>query len=257
MTTVVDRSSWPIGEAGPGNAPLLESNRAQLDLDLRDSPHRKYQSPALLALHRTLTPRIQRHLRGRVLDVGCGGMPFRGSIADVADEYRSLDVEARVPGVDYISDARDMRIVDGATFDGILCSEVLEHVTEPERVLRECIRILVPGGVLVLSVPCLSRLHEEPHDYYRYTTHGLRFLLEQTGFQIREIVPTASVFSFVGHQVSTAILCSTWHIPVLRNVAFWSNAALVTVPAEALDRMLGLSRRFPLGYVAVAEKPLD
>ena len=64
----------------------------------------------------------------------------------------------------------------------MLCTQVLEHVAEPAAVLAELRRVLRDGGELWLTVPFVGELHEEPHDHYRYTSHGLRGLCERAGF---------------------------------------------------------------------------
>jgi 2-polyprenyl-3-methyl-5-hydroxy-6-metoxy-1,4-benzoquinol methylase len=232
----------------------FQRNRLKLDLELRDSVLRKYFSPALLCLDRALIPRLRNHASGKLLDAGCGAMPFKGSLTNLVEEYHSIDIERKVPEVDFVGDLQDMKGVADESYDVILCTEVLEHVPQPEKLIAEVWRVLKSRGKFILSVPHLSRLHDEPFDYYRFTKHGLQFLLEQNGFSVLEIVPTGSLFSLLGHQVSTALVGSTWHIPVLGRLVFFLNAALCTLPCYALDRLLPISGKCPLGYVAVAEK---
>jgi 2-polyprenyl-3-methyl-5-hydroxy-6-metoxy-1,4-benzoquinol methylase len=232
----------------------FQRNRLKLDLELRDSVLRKYFSPALLCLDRALIPRLRNHASGKLLDAGCGAMPFKAALTNLVDEYHSIDIERKVPEVDFVGDLQDMKGVADESYDVILCTEVLEHVPQPEKLIVEVWRVLKSRGKFILSVPHLSRLHDEPFDYYRFTKHGLQFLLEQNGFSVLEIVPTGSLFSLLGHQVSTALVGSTWHIPVLGRLVFFLNAALCTLPCYALDRLLPISGKCPLGYVAVAEK---
>jgi SAM-dependent methyltransferase len=181
-------------------------------------------------------------------------MPFRGVLAELGVEHHSMDVEQRASGVHFVADLQDMALVPEGHFDTVLCSEVSEHVPHPERALAEIARVLHPGGKVLVTVPYLSRLHEEPHDYYRHTSHGLQFLLEGAGFRVLEIAPTDSVFSFLGHQVSTAVVVGLWHVPLLRQVAFWMNAVGCSLPCYWADRVLGIGRKLPRGCVAVAEK---
>jgi 2-polyprenyl-3-methyl-5-hydroxy-6-metoxy-1,4-benzoquinol methylase len=232
----------------------FQRNRLKLDLELRNSVLRKYFSPALLCLDRVLIPRLRNHASGKLLDAGCGTMPFKASLANLVDEYHSLDIERKVPEVDFIGNLQDMKGVADESYDVVLCTEVLEHVPQPDKLIAEVWRALKSRGKFILSVPHLSRLHDEPFDYYRFTKHGLQFLLEQNGFSVLEIVPTGSLFSLLGHQLSTALVGSTWHIPVLGRVIFFLNAALCTVPCYVLDRLLPISGKCPLGYVAVAKK---
>lgn len=238
-----------------GLSTRMERNRSRLEVDLRDSWKRSYFSPAVLSLSSALLPRLRAVARGTLLDVGSGTMPFRSSVIDLVDEYRSLDVEPRVPDVDVIADVRDMRPVGSETCDVVLCSQVLEHIPDPASALTEMMRVLRPGGSLVLTVPFLSRLHEEPADYFRFTQYGLASLLEGAGFRIVAIVPAGSFCSFIGHQISTVVVCSVWDVPVVSGAAFWLNLLLVVLPCSWADRVLPMRRRMPLNYVAVAVKP--
>ena len=144
--------------------------------------------------------------------------------------------------------------VPSARYDTILCCEVLEHLPRPELALAELYRLLRPGGHLILSVPFLCRLHEEPHDYFRFTEHGLAELLSRQGFVVNAIVPTGGLFSFLGHQVSSVLMASVWRVPLLREVTMVLNAGLVVAPSRALDRLSGVVRSLPVGYVVVAAK---
>lgn len=233
----------------------IQRNRSKVDLELRESAMRQYFSPGLLCLYRTLVPRVRRHASGKLLDAGCGSMPFKKVLENLVDEYRSIDIERKVPDVDFVGDLQDMKGISTESYNVVLCTEVLEHVQQPDKLIAEVRRVLKARGKLILSVPHLSRLHEEPYDYYRFTKHGLQFLLEQNGFSVLEIVPTGSLFSFLGHQVSTVLVGSTWHIPFLGRIVFLLNAGLCTLPCYALDKLLvPMSGKFPLGYVVVGEK---
>jgi SAM-dependent methyltransferase len=232
----------------------LKQNRAQLELDLQDSKKRKYFSPAQLCLSAALLPRLRAHASGKLLDAGCGTIPFRRYYRDLVTEYHTLDIEKKIPDVDFVADLQHMDILQTASYTTVLCVEVLEHVPRPWQALAEIHRILKPAGKCILSVPYLSRLHEEPFDFFRYTRYGLQFLLEHAGFRVLEIVPTGSLFSFLGHQIATAVVCPFWHIPIVKDVAFWFNAFLCTFPCYWLDRGLRIGAKLPLGYVAVAEK---
>ena len=73
---------------------------------------------------------------------------------------------------------------DDARFESVLCNQVLEHVFNPEEFIAEIHRVLTPGGRLILTVPFVWDEHEQPHDYARYSSFGLRSLLERNGFQV-------------------------------------------------------------------------
>lgn len=124
-------------------------------------------------------------LRGAVLDVGCGRKPYRDFIP--ATRYVGVDIETpatrALAAADAYYDGRTLPFPD-ASFDGLLCTQVLEHVFEPEAFVRELARVLRSGGVLVLAVPFAWDEHEQPVDFARYSSFGLRALLERNGFTV-------------------------------------------------------------------------
>jgi SAM-dependent methyltransferase len=250
MTTITRPDAAPRGWRA-----RITANRQAIDLALaQDVDGRKRLSPALLGLTEAVVPVLHARAKGRFLDAGCGTQPFRAVVEGQVTRYLTLDVEARTDGVDYIADLEDMNVVPDASVDTVLCSEVLEHVPHPDRAVGEIARVLKPGGTLVITVPFMARLHEEPHDYFRYTRHGLRRLLGDAGFDLDDIAETGSLFSFLGHQLSVLLLGLTWHRPTIRRVAVAINAVAVVRTAAALDRLTRMARLLPLGYVAVATR---
>ena len=235
--------------------PLIERNRLRFNADLRDSPDLYRFSPSTYGRYRESNRFIARHASGKVLDVGCGDMSFRSMVVACADEYDGLDVDRRNPDVKYIGDVQNMHMIAAERYDTVLCLELLEHVSQPSIALSEISRVMRPGGRLIISVPHLSRLHEEPNDYYRYTKYGLRFLLEQAGFNVVEVVPRAGVVSFLGHQVSTVILGLSWHLPVVGRLVFALNKWLWVGPCLWFDSVPDRRGLMAQGYVAVAGKP--
>lgn len=69
-------------------------------------------------------------------------------------------------------------------YDVVICEQVLEHVRDPVRAVRTLFRSVVPGGHVVVSTPFLIRVHKEPEDLWRFTSLGLRVLLEAAGFEV-------------------------------------------------------------------------
>lgn len=231
---------------------FLSRNRARLERDLAGSVRRTWTSPVTIGLGSALRGALAKHARGDLLDAGCGTMPYRSHILPRLASYTGFDIERRAPEVT-IGDVQQMTAVGDGTADVILCSEVLEHVPRPEAALAEFRRVLRPGGTLILSTPFLARLHEEPHDYFRYTRHGLVTMLAQTRFRVQTIEPTGGLFSFLGHQPAI-VLCSTaWPIPVVRDIVLVLVALGITLPCRFLDLVTRNAAKFPTGYVVVAE----
>lgn len=126
-------------------------------------------------------------LTGRLLDVGCGSKPYQELFR--ADNYVGLDIDsaaARQWGIaDYFYDGTRFPFDDGS-FDSILCNQVLEHVFNPDEFVGEIVRVLKPDGHLLLTVPFIWDEHEQPCDYARYSSFGLKNLLERNGFVVLE-----------------------------------------------------------------------
>jgi SAM-dependent methyltransferase len=230
---------------------ILSAHRSAID---SHSVGRRWFSPASYGLVTATERAIESGATGDLLDIGCGSMPYRSVVEAQGASYSGVDIEARTEGVQMIKSATDMSSLDGASFDSVLCSEVLEHIAEPQRALQEIGRVVRPGGSLILTVPFLGRLHEEPVDFFRYTEHGLRSLLEKAGFEIESIEITGSIFSLLGHQVSSAFVVGAW-VPGLKWIALALNATAVVGPARLADALLGpLRRKLPLGYVVIARR---
>ncbi|MDD5103613.1 MAG: class I SAM-dependent methyltransferase [Candidatus Peribacteraceae bacterium] len=146
-----------------------------------------------IGLTRKITrPRLRVFLKkyastGRVLDVGCGAASYR----DLFPQLTTLDIEPREGmKVDIVTDAHDLRQIPDASFDVVLCTEVLEHLHTPPQAIAEFRRVLKQGGLLLLSTRFIFPLHDVPGDYYRFTKYGLKHLLEE--FQILELSEEAS-----------------------------------------------------------------
>jgi SAM-dependent methyltransferase len=122
-------------------------------------------------------------VRGKILDVGCGTKPYEQYFDATA--YVGLEIEGRNRKADRFYDGKTFPCEDGE-FDGVLTSQVLEHVFNPDEFLGEINRSLRENGLLLLTVPFVWDEHEQPFDYGRYSSFGLRHLLERHGFEVIE-----------------------------------------------------------------------
>lgn len=232
----------------------LKENRIKLNKDLGTIEKRKNFSPSILGLYKILIPLLGKHVKGVTLDIGCGDMPFKKNILDKTDSYEGLDIKKRNPDTKYIGDVQDMNMIKNDSMDTVLLFQVLEHVKNPEKALKEIYRILKTDGKLIISVPHLSRLHEIPHDYFRYTKYGLRHRLEKSGFEILELKEYGGFFSFIGHQLSSFFVLLFWRIPIIKQISFFLNKWLVVKSCYFLDKITDKKKMFALGYVAVVQK---
>lgn len=141
-------------------------------------------------------------LRGRVLDVGCADRWVEAHCSAQVD-YIGLDLPATGKGLygarpDIFADAAWLPLLE-ASFDAVVCLEVLEHVRYPRAALDEFSRVLKPGGMLVFSMPFLYPIHDAPYDFQRLTEYGLRRDLDLAGFDCVSLRKT-------GHAVRAAAL---------------------------------------------------
>jgi SAM-dependent methyltransferase len=234
---------------------FLKKKRRVLEKDLLNKSIRNLFSPFFYGQYKITLPIIKKYIHGNLIDLGCGDMPYRVELLPLVQEYHGLDFFPRSDDITYIGDIQNMTGVPSGMYDSAICLEVLEHVPDPLSAAKETFRILTPGGYFILTVPHLSRLHDLPHDYYRYTRYGLEYILKSSGFEIIEILARQGLFSFLGHQGALLVLGSVWGIPILSRVIYYGNALFNTSFCYHLDKWLKLDRLFPLGYTVVARKP--
>jgi SAM-dependent methyltransferase len=198
-------------------------------------------------------------LRGRVLDVGCGTSPYRRFLSN-ATEYVGIDPNPAV-APDVVGSVLELPFPD-ASFESVVCTEVLEHVNEPRAALSEVHRVMRNRGVLYLTVPQAWGLHYEPHDYFRYTRYGITHLLEQAGFKVTEVRQMGGLFSYFTVRLIDLLVVSVL-FPVLERLGIqrgrYRLAAVLALPlnallsplASALDR---LDRFNAYGWAVMAVK---
>lgn len=194
-------------------------------------PHVVHADPALLERWRDIDQvlNFSSHMRvawmkqqaaevpagARVLDAGAGEGQYRPLFAhtryasqDFAQYTGSSDSAApetwTYNKLDYVCDITAIPVPD-ATFDAVICTEVLEHVPEPLAALRELARVTAPGGRLLLTAPLGSGMHQEPYHYYGgYSRHFWARVLPQLGFEIDELVPLRGLLSHAAQEVHRA-----------------------------------------------------
>lgn len=136
-------------------------------------------------------------ISGDVLDIGCGEQPFERDVLQHASWYVGIDWSNTLHDLkaDVIANCNQPLPFLGGTFDHVLSFEVLEHLAEPDVMLREALRVLKRGGGLTLSMPFQWWLHEAPWDYQRFTRYGLDYHLRKAGFEQIVITPRTGFWS--------------------------------------------------------------
>jgi SAM-dependent methyltransferase len=132
----------------------------------------------------------------RVLDAGAGRRPYahyHTSHHYISTDYGGERTVNKTDRHDFFSDITSIPL-QSKVFDAIICYQVLEHVPEPEQVLRELYRTLRPGGWLFLTVPQGWGLHHEPYHYFNFTRYGLLWLFDRVGFTDVRIEERGGIF---------------------------------------------------------------
>jgi len=193
-------------------------------------PHESYYN---WSLREPLARWLEEEGRGvaglRVLDVGCGDKPYAPYFAAAA-EYVGVDVDN--PHADVQAAAESLPFPD-ASFDVVLCVQVLEHVDDPARVVAELRRVVKPGGRVLAATHGTYVYHPDPQDLWRWTHAGLARLFGE--WSSLSIVPGAGTASALGLLVGFSVdqVAQRLH-------AVWAGRLVVYAinrVAAALDRL--------------------
>lgn len=162
----------------------------------------------LLGTRKGMAREIARHARGQVLDIGCADRWVQSilphSCVYIGVDYLATGAAIYQASPDVFADASSLPIADDAV-DTVVMLEVLEHVSRPRAALVEVARVLRSGGKLLLSIPFLYPVHDAPHDYQRFTIHGLARELEAAGLRIEKISPSLGAAETAGLLASLAL----------------------------------------------------
>jgi SAM-dependent methyltransferase len=186
-----------------------------------------------------------------VLDGGAG----EGQYAHYFNRQRYVGVDLGVGDAawDYgrlqaLADLTALPFQDGS-FDACISIVTLEHVKEPARALEEIARSLKSGARVLLAVPHEWEVHQSPHDYWRFTRHGIQYLLEGAGFQQIRIEPIGGFFRLLARRLANGM--QVVPLPLLPVAALLlAPPALILPIFDVLDRQ----RDFTLGYICTARK---
>jgi SAM-dependent methyltransferase len=222
-------------------------------------PTRKVGAHSWLAMRRLLDwhqKNLARYLGGRLLDLGCGDVPYYGSFKQYVTEWYCVDWP-NSPHKNLHTDlnwdlARPLPIED-STFDTVLLLESLEHQIDPAATLAEAARLLKPGGHLIVTIPFMYFLHEEPFDFVRLTRHALRIYAQNARLTVVSLEERGGLLEVLADTSSKALV---------------SGGTLGRISARVLQRIVyGFSRTpignriscstgkaIPLGYVMICKK---
>jgi len=211
--------------------------------------------------------RVLPQVRGKVLDVGCGQSPYKHLLAPGQAQYFGVDVIAADkfdyavrdnPGIIQF-DGKSIPFSDGY-FDFFLCTEVLEHTEEPQKLINEIHRVLKPGATGIFTVPWAGKLHYIPYDYHRFTPVTL--IKYFGGFGSCEVVARGTDITVIASKILIVYLRA---FAPSKNIFLWplkGILALALLPVIALVALIGQlslllrigSADDPLGYTVTVRK---
>ena len=199
---------------------------------------------------------LKEHVKGKLLDLGCGKVPLYAAYKDYSSENICIDWGNSLhknPHLDYEYDLNQKLVLDDSQFDTIILSDVLEHIRKPELLWSEMSRVMKDDGKIIMSVPFYYWLHEQPHDYFRYTKFALQSLAEEAGFKVIFLEPYGGAPEILADVLSKLLRV----IPVIGKpfamFIQWSTRLFSkTKPGKKLSKRS--SDNFPLGYGMIAQK---
>lgn len=213
-----------------------------------------------LANHKIIAAleRVRAHATGDLLDVGCGSKPFAPVFAGRVRRYWGSDLavsrylgKAR-PDAFATAEAQPFR---AGSFDTVLGLSMLTYLPEPLSMIQEANRLLKPGGVLILEFTQMVPLHDEPHDYFRFTRCGAELLLRRAGLEPVEFIPVGGLWARVGLSTIAALQrLNRGPTRVITELPVRLLYVVLQLGFELVDRLC-FDPREVLAHIVVARKP--
>lgn len=195
-----------------------------------------------------------QYITGRALDLGAGEFDrYRQHF--IAKEYIRMDIQHR-ENIDLVGSADNIPVVD-ESFDAVVCTQVFEHLKHPQKSAQEIFRVLKPGGFVLITAPQMNELHEEPNDFFRYTSYGLISIFESIGFKTITLDQRGGFFATIAQaEIRYMIdLFSLYKHPIVGRVfaplcALYGKFAIFL---DSHDKSVA-NRKHAIGWCAVFKK---
>ncbi|MFT3910215.1 MAG: class I SAM-dependent methyltransferase [Ferruginibacter sp.] len=198
---------------------------------------------------------------GNILDIGCGQSPYK-FLLNKETKYHGIDI---IEATEFGYNNKDITAFDGKnipfpdnTFDGIICTEVLEHVQEYQYLVDEIYRTTKKGAAIIVTIPWSARYHYIPYDYFRYTPSSLKTIFAK--FSEVNIKPRGTDFAVISSKIIVLFFrnffpVEKWRYIFLPFFLVLSPLLLVAVLIAHIALLLGIgSTEDPLGYTILIKK---
>jgi SAM-dependent methyltransferase len=199
---------------------------------------------------------LKQHVRGSLIDLGCGKVPLYQAYKDYITESLCVDWPASLHKNPFLDTECDLNLplpFQDEHFDTIVLSDVLEHISNPQQLCHEMHRILKPDGKVILNVPFFYKLHEVPHDYFRYTKFALLKFANDSGFKvvtIQEIGGLPEVLTDLSSKLLFNVPLAGKYFSIF--VQWAGRLFLRSSPGKKLSSKT--KEHYPLGYFMILQK---
>jgi SAM-dependent methyltransferase len=199
---------------------------------------------------------LKQHVHGRLIDLGCGKVPLYHAYKDYITDNLCVDWPASLHKNPFLDTECDLNLplpFHDEQFDTIILSDVLEHLSNPQQLCGEMYRILKPGGKVILNVPFFYKLHEVPHDYFRYTKFALLKFANDARLKTVAINEIGGLPEVLTDLTSKLLV----NIPLagksISSFTQWAGSIFVKTK---LGRKLSYKTRehYPMGYFMILQK---
>jgi len=211
--------------------------------------------------HKDLFRAIKKHATGKLLDIGCGNKPYNNIVTPYINEYIGCDiVQSSDNQVNILCPANNIPL-DDRSFDTVISTQTIEHVEDHQGLVNEAYRLLNTGGVFILSGPLYWPLHEEPFDFFRFTRHGFKYILEKAGFEVVSIDSNGGKWSVAGQSFLHALYPHVDNVKGLKGKIIRGSISLIGGVKSINKFFLYLDSKATdytntMNYVIVAKKSI-
>jgi SAM-dependent methyltransferase len=192
--------------------------------------------------------KLSSFISGKTLDVGSGSKPYISLFKNVTS-YVGMDIEQsghkhQYEYIDVFYDGTNFPFEENH-FDSLVFFEVLEHVFNPEVFIGQISKVVKPGGHCLVTIPFIWGEHEQPYDFARYSSFGLKHLFNTHGFEIIEHRKYLADFRLI------FLLINSYCYTIFKKYIPGYFAWLLIIPCTIINNFLGL-----ISYILPSNKDL-